>query len=143
MPSKTSILDPANRYEAKVSSRGELVVGTLSYSAPYYVNLAVANTAYEVVLGKAGKQFVITGIVLATDKDFASSTVGERINIYGAHPSDIDTSLDTIFSLELLRNKVFSETSLNLITAKACSIVAIAPADATVDVTIAGYYVDA
>jgi hypothetical protein len=128
---------------ASVTERGELVTGRISYSTPYYIKVAIADTAYEVVKGKAGKQFVITDLLLASDKSFASATTGEPISIYGAHPSDLDTALDIIFNGELLKNDRLVATGLNLITEEACSVVAFAATDAAVDVTIAGYYVDA
>jgi hypothetical protein len=126
-----------------VTERGELVTGRISYSTPYYIKVAASNTAYEVARGKAGKQFVITDVLIASDKNFASATTGEPIAIYGAHPSDLDTVLDVIFQVELLKNDRLVATGLNLITEEACSIVAFAATDAAVDVTIAGYYVDA
>lgn len=143
MTVKTTITDPSSSHAAIVTARGELVTGAFSYSSPYYKKIAVANTAYEIVKGLSGKQFVITSIILASDKNFASATAGEAVNIYGAHPSDIGTSIDAIFSLELLKNDRLFGTGVNLITAEACSIVGIAPTDAAIDVTIAGYYVPA
>ena len=143
MSTPVSITGSGNKVEALVSSRGELITGTLSYSIPYYIKVAVAATAYTVVPGIAGKQFVVTDVLLASDKNFASSTAGEVIHVYGAHPSDIDTALDTVVQMELLRNDRLVSNGLNIITNVACAIVAIAPIDTAVDVTIAGYYVSA
>ena len=129
-------------HRVSVTKQGELITGKLSYSTPYYVQIIVADTAYEVVVGKAGKQFVITDILLSSDKDFGSSVAGADITVYGAHPSDIDTALNTVANIELLRNDRLVATGLNLITDTACSIVAIAT-DTVADITIAGYYIDA
>ena len=137
------ITSTGNKTEAIVTSRGELVTGKASYSTPYYMKVAVANTTYQIVPGIAGKQFVITDMLLATDKTFATSTAGEPIHIYGAHPADLSTAIDTIVLMELLKNDRLVSNGLNLITDVACAIVAIATTSAAVDVTIAGYYVDA
>ena len=142
MTAGVNIVNGDHSVEAKVSKRGELVTGRLKYSVPHYINVAAAATPYEVVRGKAGQQFVITDMLLATDKDFGSATVEETLTIYGAHPADLATNIDTVVNIGFLRNDRLVATGLNMITAEACSIVAIGT-DSAVDVTIAGYYVDA
>jgi hypothetical protein len=143
MPAKVIIVDPGTRKEATVTRRGELVVSTLDKSVPYYISIAVLNTSYEIVKGIAGKEFVITDIILSSDKNFASATAGEPVVIYGAHPADIDTIIDTFLNIELLKNDRLPLTGLNWVTAESCSVVGIATTDAAVDVTVAGYFVDA
>ena len=58
---------------AKVTSRGELVTGHVSYSSAYAVTVDAINTGYNFVGPQAGKQFVITGIYL-----YANKNVGAR-----------------------------------------------------------------
>ena len=125
---------------ALVTEYGQLVTAPISYSTPHYVDVAVLNTTYEIVEGKTGKQFVITSLLIASDKDFGSSVDAETITIYESAAEDISTSLGIIFQVDLLRNDRLVATGLNLITSKGRSLVGIATS-AAVDVTIAGYYI--
>jgi hypothetical protein len=124
-----------------VTDRGELVVAPLSFSTPYYVSVATLNTAFEVVPASARQCFVITGLLLASDKNFGSATVAETLTIYEANAADLDTNLKTIVKVDLLKNDRLVATGLNLLVGQARSLIAIGTDDA-VDVTIAGYYVN-
>ena len=73
---------------AEITEFGEFVTAPISYSTPYYVLVDVL-TALEVVQGKAGQCFVITGLLLASDKNFASTTVAETLTVYEANPAEI------------------------------------------------------
>ena len=128
-------------YRVLVTSRGELVVAPLAYSTPYYKSVAAAATPYEVVPAKAEKRFVITGLLLASDKTFGSATTAETLTIYEANAADLSVNLKTIVRLDMLKNDRMPATGLNLITTKARALVAIGT-DFAVDVTIAGYYVN-
>lgn len=130
-----------DKTEVKVTSRGELVVGRIEYSKPYNVSVEAASTAYEIVRGMANKKFVITDMLIATDKTFGSSTVPELLTIYEASPDDLDTNNTTLVNMEFFKNDRFVAIGLNLITDETQSLVAFA-ADFAIDVTVAGYYVD-
>jgi hypothetical protein len=136
-----TIEDKATSTAACISEYGQLVTAPISYSTPYYASIAVAATPYEIVQGRTGKLFVITDILIASDKDFASATVAETVTIYEADVSDISTSIRTITRVDLLRNDRLVATGLNLITGQARSLVGITPLTTAVDVTIAGYYI--
>ena len=142
MSTPVKILGSGDQEEARVTSRGELVVGSLDYSTPYYISVAAAATEYEVVPGKPNTHFVITDIILASDKNFGSATVAETITITGAHPADLGTAIDTIVQADLLKNDRLIATGLKFRTAETCSIVAVGT-DSAADVTIAGYYISA
>jgi len=129
------------KQSALVTEYGQLVTAPISYSEPYYVDLAVAATPYEIVKGKTGKRFIITSLLVASDKNFASTTTSETVTVYEAAAEDISASLNTIFQVDLLRNDRLVATGLNLITLEGRSLVGIAPTSVAVDVTIAGYYV--
>ena len=131
--------DGLNR--VKVTDQGELVTGALDYSEPYYVSVAAAATPYLVVPGKACKKFIVTGLLLASDKNFGSATTAETLTIYEANPADTSTSLKTIVQVDLLKNDRITPTGLNIQITDARALVAIGT-DSAVDVTIAGYYVD-
>lgn len=140
MPLPVNIRDPDTDVAAKVSPDGELYVAARSYSEPYYVSVSTATTAFEVVAGKAKKRFILTAILLASDKAFASSTVAETVTIYEAHPADLDVNLKTVTRVDLLKNDRMPITGLNLVSSESTSLVAIADS-ASVDVTLAGYYI--
>ena len=137
-----TIFDDKNQAAAQVSVNGELIVGPLAYSTPYYVSVAAASTEYEVVPAKAGKKFIVTSMLLATDKNYASPTVAETLIIYEASPADLSTNLKTFTKVDFLRNDRLPISGLNIATSTAVSLVAIADSTA-IDVTIAGYYVAA
>lgn len=127
-------------HHAGVTENGELIVGSLAYSDPYYQLLAVADTGVEVVPAVTSRCFVITGVLIASTKNFASATVAETVTIYEANPADITTNTKTVFQIDLLRNDRLVAFSLNLRVSSTKTLVAIAT-DAEVNVTLAGYYV--
>ena len=135
------LLDEQSQSYAGVSPEGDQYVSARYYSDPYYVSVAIAATAYEAVPAKSGKRFIVTGLLLASDKAYGSSTVAETLTIYEASPSDLDTNLKTFTQVDLLRNDRLVATNLNLRTSTTVSLVAIATSE-KVDVTIAGYYVN-
>lgn len=105
------------------------------------MSLAVRNTAYEIVKGKTDKRFVITGILAASSKTFGSATTAETVRLYESAVEDIDTNLETIFQVDLLKNDRIVATGLNIITSVGRSLVGIAIDDEAVDITLAGYYI--
>lgn len=141
MSQASKIVDEESLFAARVTSRGELVVGALSYSDPYYVRVSAAATETLIVPAKEGMRFVVRDLMVTTDKDFASATSGELIEVYEALPHDITTVEKTIFKVELLKNDRLVAIGLNLITSNTVTIVAVAD-DNNVDITLAGYYVD-
>jgi len=135
-----NLRDPDTSIAAKVSPDGELYVAKRAYSVPYYVNVDTATIPFEVVRGIANKRFILTAMLILLDKGFGSTVDAESIVIYEAHPSDLTTNLKTFTIVDLLRNDRFPVTGLNLATSETVSLVAIADS-ASVDVTLAGYYV--
>jgi hypothetical protein len=126
--------------QATVTDLGEIVVAPYSYSTAYYVSVAAAASPYEVVPAKPSHCFVITGLLLNSDKNYGTATAAETLTIYEANAADISVNLKTVTQVDLLRNDRLPVTGLNLLMSQARSIVAIADS-AAVDVTIAGYYV--
>lgn len=135
------LIDEKEGRVAEISKYGEQYVAPRFYSDPYYISVAVAATPYEVVPSIAEKRFVITGLLIASDRTFGTSTTAETITIYEANAADLSTNLKTVFRLDMLRNDRLAATSLNLRLSNARSVVAIAT-DNSVDVTLAGYYID-
>jgi len=122
---------------AKVTKNGELVVGTLEYSAPYYKRLDVDNQIYNVVPLKAGKRFITVGMLIAASRAVSTDT---SIHIYESTSSEGTTSLD-ILKVDLNKGEHTYLNLINLVTSGAVWINATCDDD-DVDLTIFGYYVD-
>lgn len=125
---------------ALVTDSGELIVASLKHADSYYVNIAAADTPYELVPAIVGHRFILTGILVASDKTFATVNEAEPITIYEANPADLDTSLKIIFRIPLLRNDRLPATGLDLQTTPARTLVTSTPLTAAVDVTVTGWY---
>lgn len=142
MSTPVNIRDPESGTAARISPRGELIIGPLSHSTPYYISVAAAATEYKVVDAIAEKRFVITGLLLASDKTFGSATVAETLTIYEANPADITVNEKTIVQIDFLKNDRLAATGLDLLVNQAKALIAIGT-DFAVDVTISGYYIEA
>ena len=136
-----TLFDDKNQTSALISFNGELIVGPISYSTPYYVSVDSLNIAKEVVPAKSGNLFIITGLLIASSKTFGTATTAETVTIYESSPADLTTQLKIITQVDLLKNDRLAITGLNLASSEAVSLTAIAT-DTNVDVTIAGYYIN-
>lgn len=134
------LVDESKGLVASISPYGEQYVAPISYSIPYYVPITIAAQSFEIVLGKSGKNFIITDMLIATSKTFGTATTAETVTLYEATTADTDTQLKIIAQIDMLKNDRLVATGLNLLTGVARSIAAIAT-DTNVDVTVAGYYV--
>jgi len=132
---------------ASVSSRGELIVNKTEYSCPFTAEAAVINTGYNFTdtdgnsIGpKAGKQFVVTEILVSTNRD-VGATSGALINIYEADsPTSTVVTKNIIEDLEMIRNqRIFMSMNMILTQGKWLNI---KTDDNTVRATIWGYYID-
>ena len=122
---------------ARVTSNGELVTGTLSYSEPYYATLTAASTA-TIVAGKQDKRFVITGMVLAQDRTNTDTTV----TVYEADEAG-GAAVRTLGSIDLIKSQVVPLLPLNIVTGVTRWIEFSSDSGtATINVTILGYYAD-
>lgn len=126
-----------NKVQANVTARGELIVGAIAYSEPFYVELGVNDQIYNVVPARAGKRFVITGAFIGADRNV---TTDASIHIYEAL-SVSGTSERSLFRADINRGDFVPITGLNVVTEPARWINATTDDD-DVDVTLAGYYVD-
>lgn len=125
-------------YEVAVTKNGELVVGTLSYSEPYYVELGVDDQIYNVVPAKVNKRFVITGMIIGADRNVATDAT---VHIYESLSEDGTTDKD-IFRGDINKGETIPLSGLNVATQEARWINATTDND-DIDLTIAGYYVNA
>ena len=135
---KDSKFGTGNR--AAVTSRGQVVTGPISFNEPHFRSLAVINTAYNFVTPVAGRQFVIDGVIVASDKN-VSSTNGAQIVIYEADSSTSTTASRDLLTLDIARLDRSGYSGLNLLTRPGIWLNAKTD-DNTCNVTILGYYVD-
>ena len=135
-----SLEDPDSGYSAKVSPEGEVYVAPRDYSTPFYTSVSVVDTPTTVVSALAKKRFIVTDILIASDKNFGSSTTAESIEIYEAYPAELDVIHKTFVRVDLLKNDRINIAGLNIATSETVALVATA-ASINVDITIAGYYI--
>jgi len=138
---QVSLFDDKTQSIAKVNPNGGLIVAPSHYSTAYYVLVDTAATTFEVIPAISDMNFIVTGMLIASDKSFATSTVAETLTIYEANPADLSVNTKTITQIDLLRNDRLVATALDLATTKTKTLVAIATS-ANVNVTLSGYYID-
>ena len=141
MTLQVSLFDDKTQSIAKVNPNGGLIVAPSHYSTAYYVLVDTAATTFEVIPAISDMNFIVTGMLIASDKSFATSTVAETLTIYEANPADLSVNTKTITQIDLLRNDRLVATALDLATTKTKTLVAIATS-ANVNVTLSGYYID-
>ena len=141
MTLQVSLFDDKTQSIAKVNPNGGLIVAPSHYSTAYYVLVDTAATTFEVIPAISDMNFIVTGMLIASDKSFATSTVAETLTIYEANPADLSVNTKTITQIDLLRNDRLVATALDLATTKTRTLVAIATS-ANVNVTLSGYYID-
>lgn len=125
---------------AQVTSRGELVVGSLRFSQSYSTQCAVINQAYNLVGPSTNERFVITEILISTNN--AVGVNGSVVDIYEAS-SESSTTIDrTILQLEVNKQTSVPITGINLIVTEGKWINA-KVSDNSVYVVVMGYFVSA
>ena len=97
--------------EATVLPSGQLAVGPLAYSVPTTISLAVAAQVYNFFQPIAGKEYVITDIIVSTNKDVGAD--GATIDLYESESATSGTATKTIISLNLAKNDDQIITGLN------------------------------
>jgi len=127
-------------YGVAVTKRGQIVTAPLNFSIPENVTLNVINTAFNLRPPITGKIFVITDLIISTDKNV--NVNGAIIEIYLASSVDTLTSDKTLLLINLGRQDSFDVVTLNWISVQGKWLNAKTD-EANVDITAAGYYVDA
>jgi hypothetical protein len=141
MSIKTIIHDGKGKgSEARVSSRGQLVVAPLDFSTPYNVKAEVINTAYNLVKPKLGWQFIVTDILLYANKNVGAADA--TVNLYEATAVDSLTIAKSIIEIEMLKQTSINLTGLNMIVTEGRWI-NIKTDDDDIFATIMGYYAEA
>ena len=125
---------------AKVTHAGELVIVRGNYDQTFQDSMTSINTAYSLVVPKAAKQFIITGIVINADKN-VSATDGAVVEVYEATASDTTTATKTILTLNIGKNSTIPLTGILIQTTKGVYLNSKTD-DATVNITLLGYYLE-
>lgn len=124
------------------TSRGELVINRFDYSTAYTASATVINTGYNIIEPKTGQRFVVTSMVIATDRN-VGATNGALINIYEANSDSSTTSIKDLIptNLELVKQQRIV-LDLNMIITEGVWV-NLKTDDNNVSATIYGYYVPA
>lgn len=126
--------------KAKVTTRGQLVVGSLEYDSHVGNTMTAINTAYNFYAPVAGKRFVITAMLLYADKNVGASDAS--VEIYEAESATSTTIAESIISIEMPKSTYRDITGLNIILNEGVWLNG-KTNDNNIFSTIMGYYVDA
>lgn len=123
---------------AKVTEAGELVVGSLAYSEPFYVELGVDAQIYNCVPHKPQHRFIVVGVLIGADRNVTTDCT---VNIYESLTVD-GTAEKELLTIDLNKGE---HTYLNLINmaTETNRYINATTDDDDVDLTIFGYYVRA
>lgn len=138
MPTEVTIVGP-NGKPARTTSRGEFVVAPIAYDEVGNANMAAANTAYNLFEPRAGKQFVVTTILITAKK---SVTTDEVVDIYEATSTSDTVIAKSIMQIEMLKSTARDFIGLRLLISEGAFVNGKAD-DAVTLVTMMGYFVDA
>ena len=121
----------------KVTDLGELVVGPISFDDTQHHAMSSSGTAYHFYGPVVGKQFILTGFVAVSDKNITSDAI---IEIYEATSPTSTSVLKQLFHFALTKNDNISLTPLRIKVSPGLFVNAKTD-DATIHITIVGYYV--
>ena len=138
MSQPINIKDPSTGVVAKVTPRGELVVSLIEYSTSYATENNTATTS-TVVNGNPSKRFILTSIFIAQDK----TNLDTHITLFESSDKDSATEDKIIFETDFARNQTMVATGLGIITGTTKWINMKTNTAARINVTLAGYYIDA
>ena len=130
----------ANRH-AKISRSGEVATGPLAYDDTTFKELGAINTGVNFYTPKPNQQFVITGMRIKANRSVSNTTDAEII-IYEASTSDTTTVDKTLHEEALIRGEGADLFPLHILVNEGKFINAKTD-DASVFVTILGYYIEA
>ncbi len=123
----------------EASANGELAVAPLSYSTPTAQDMNAINTAFNFHKPRAGKQFVITGLIVSTSRNVGPN--GANIELYEASAVDSTTVVKSVLVLDLPKQTVVPLLDVNVILNEGAFLNGKTD-DAEVKVTVAGYEVN-
>jgi len=136
---KANLVDLGTDVSAKITGRGELVVGKLAFSSAYSTTATVTNTAFNLLVPQDGNCFVITDILIYADKNVGVNDA--TISIYTANSPTSTTAISDILTTEIKASTARDITGLNLLVTHGVWVNAKTD-DNNVYFTLFGYYIE-
>jgi hypothetical protein len=125
---------------ARITNRGELVVGPPAHSTPASQTMDSDNTAVNFFKPKPGKQLIITSIVLVADRQVGVNDA--TVQIYGATEDNSTTVTQAILNVDIAKNSSLALTGLDWEVNEGLFLNGVSD-DSIVGATVAGYYANA
>lgn len=132
------LYDHKTARQAKVTSRGALVVAAQTFDESVFKELAAADTAYNFFVSQADAQFLITGIILKADRQVSANTDAEVV-IYEADAPTTTTADKVIFQTALVSGEQVVATGLNLLVSRG-KFVNAKTSDDDIHMTLIGHF---
>jgi len=123
----------------KVSPQGEILTRQLKFSQGQFQAIDAADTAFNFFTPRAGEQFVITGILLNTNKDVGVN--GAIFDLYESSSASSTTIDKQLARLNILKNDTVSIPGTFLAVTQGKFLNGKAD-DTIVNVTVGGYFID-
>ena len=133
------LMDGRSGKKARITNLGQLVTSPLSYDLTKNHTIDSTDTAFNFFGPKAGKNFVVTGLVMTANKNINTDV---RVEFYGALGPDDVVGVGESVPIEMLRSSSRDILGLNILVSEGIWINVKAD-DIEVNVTMFGYYVDA
>ena len=130
----------SNGRVVQVSSNGQLAVAPIAYSTGTFNNMSAVDTAYNFHVPRAGKRFVVTGLIVSTSRNVGVN--GASIVFYEASAVDSTTVDETILELDMPKSDILPISGANIILNEGVFLNGKTD-DAEVLATVFGYEVDA
>ncbi len=129
-----------NNRVIEASDNGEMATAPIEYSTGKFNNMDLVDTAYNFHTPTTGKRFVITGFIIAANRNVGVN--GATIEFYEASAVDATTVDETILQLDMAKNDILPIIGTNLIITEGAFLNGKTDDD-DVLATILGYEVDA
>lgn len=128
----------ANGTPIRVTPSGELIVAAFDRSTPTFQNMDVVDTAYNFVTPATGQQFIITTIIVSTNRNVGAN--GTTIDLYEATAVDSTSIVKSILQFDMAKNKELPMIGLDLKTTSGVWVNGKCDDD-DVLMTVAGYFI--
>ena len=135
-----NIRDGSGGNTAKITDRGQLVIGPLNFSTAYTQEVDTINTAFNFIVPEQRKRFVMTDVLLYANKGVGAGDA--TVTLYESLGPTSTTVDREIMTMEMVKQTSRDITGINLICSEGRWI-NIKTDDNTIFATIMGYYVDA
>jgi len=133
------VVGGSTQTRAVVNPRGVLVTGPLAFSSFYTATTTTNNVAVNLVEPKAGYDFILTGIILAGDRNVGVN--GAVTEVFENEIGPTDTTITkSIYIDEIAKQTRAVLTGLNIIITSGRWINVVSD-DVQVRANIGGYYV--